>query len=250
MSRSSASAARSIAIGSCGSAPVRVSEPRLCGVTMPAMSENPLVGSRHPRLVHRHAEVDRLGVRHRERRVALPEQVRLRHRDAGLRRIDRSLASVVKITGDSRWSCRFLPTPGRSRTTSMPSVGELLGRTDAGAQQDPRRVERSGGQHHLVGVHTATSSPSRSYSTPTTRVPSNSSRCTQAPVSMVRLAASDDRLHVRAIGAESRAVPDGDLLLRDPVEVVAVVVRVVLETDLDGRVDDRLLDRATAGTRR
>ena len=68
------------------------------------------------------------------------------------------------------WSCRFLPTPGRSCTTGMPSADELGRRADAREQQQPRRVDGAAGDDDLrVGAGLSLGLSLTVYSTPTAR---------------------------------------------------------------------------------
>ena len=67
---------------------------------------------------------------------------------------------------------------------------QVLGVADARQLQQLRRVEGAAAQDHLAGARRVCVRPRREYSTPVARVPSNSTRCTSARVSTVRLSRS------------------------------------------------------------
>ena len=58
------------------------------------------------------------------------------------------------------WSCRFRPTPRKSRTVSIPAASRSAGSPDARALQDRRRAVRAGREHD-ARPRCATSSPPR-----------------------------------------------------------------------------------------
>ncbi len=91
--------------------------------------------------------------------------------------------------------------------------------------------------------------PSRTYSTPTQRMPSKASRCALAEVTTVRFAEPEDRSQEGLRDAVATSVLDRQLTEADPVELCAVVVVVERDTGLlrrlDGRSDQRM--RLVAG---
>ena len=87
------------------------------------------------------------------------------------------------VTRARKWSCRFLPTPGRACATGDADAAEMVGVADPGQLQDMRRADRAAGQDHLdQRVGPLDLSPPRANSTPTARLPSSTTRRTSASV--------------------------------------------------------------------
>ena len=109
----------SSATGSSGVGPVRRSEPRLTGRTIPPSSVKPFSGpSIHGSYIGTMKWIGWMsgtGSPGRERQKRWVWQAG-RPGEGGP-----TSRSALKMTGESRWSCRFSPTPGRSATTSIPS---------------------------------------------------------------------------------------------------------------------------------
>ena len=118
------------------------------------------------------------------------------------------------------------------------------GGPDAGQHQQLRRVDRAAREQHFArGVHELGAAPRRSYSTPTARVPSSTTRA--------RTRAGDDR-EVRALargrevargGAPARAVLLRDLVPADAGLRRAVEVGVVAMARLARGVEEHLRQR-------
>ncbi len=167
----------------CGSVPARVRLPRLLGDTMPPMRVKPHAGP----VIH-DSYIGTLKWIGCVSGTSSPGLLRQNRCDwvipvpgAGG---SISRLSVVKITGESRWSCRFLPTPGRSTTTSNPRA------VSSSAGPMPLRSRMRGesmapAESTTWSASARMTAPSCSYSTPVTVVPSSSSRCTHAPVTTV-----------------------------------------------------------------
>ena len=85
--------------------------------------------------------------------------------------------------------------------------------------------------------------PSRDHSTPTQRVPSNSSRRARASELDLQARVVLDRMEVRCRGAVADAVLDAVLHVGDAVLRVPVVVRVERDAALPRRLDDRRVNR-------
>ena len=150
--------------------------------------------------------------------------------------------SAVKITGDSRWSCRFSPMPGRSATTLTPS--------ERRCSAVPIPESRRSCADPIVPPHRTTSAaracsvrPSFDHSTPTQRVPSNTRRRADAPRTSSRVSARLDGPDVRRRRAVADAVLDAVLHERHAVLRPAVVVGVRGDAALVRRLRDRHVDR-------
>ena len=187
----------SSATGSSGAGPVSRSVPRLAGRTIPPSSVKPFSGpSIHGSYIGTMKWIGWMsgtGSPGRERQKRCVWQAGRPGEGGPISR------SALKITGESRWSCRFSPTPGRSATTSIPSER----RCSAGPTPESRRSCAD----PIVPPHTTTCPararsmrPSCDHSTPTQRVPSNSRRRAVAPVTSSRFAsASTGRMYAAAV---------------------------------------------------
>ncbi len=147
------------------------------------------------------------------------------------------------MTGESRWSWRLRPTPGRSARTSMPSAASSLGGPDAREQEQLGRLHRAGADDDLALGAKLRDAPSRATSTPLQRSPSKSSRRAWAPVSTVRFGAA-------AIGARNAVallwrtpVLDVERTEGDAVQGLAVVVVVERDARLLCGGDDGGIER-------
>ena len=143
------------------------------------------------------------------------------------------------MTGESRWSWRFSPTPGRSATTSMPCVADVGG-PDAREQEQLRRPDRPAADDDLC---CARSTRRRDHSTPTQRARRTGAAARVAPVTTSRSGVAFDRSDVGRGGAVADAVLDAVLHERHPVLRGAVVVVVERDAALLRRLDDRDVDR-------
>ena len=109
----------SSATGSSGAGPVSRSEPRLAGRTIPPSRVKPFSGpSIHGSYIGTMKWIGWMSGtaspgRERQKRCVWQAG---RPAEGGP-----TSRSALKMTGESRWSCRFSPTPGRSATTSIPS---------------------------------------------------------------------------------------------------------------------------------
>ena len=97
---------------------------------------------------HREVRHQRLQVGRGHARVALREEVRLQV--VGLALGDR-LRAEYRIVA-SAWSCRLAPTPARSARTSMPSGAQVVGRADAGQQQQLGRADHAAADDDVTGA--------------------------------------------------------------------------------------------------
>ena len=123
----------------------------------------------------------------------------------------------------------------------MPSCS----RSPAGPMPEPQqnrgRIQRAGGEHHLVGadlVIDAVLPVADADGAPVL----DDHGMDVAPGADVD--ADAHRLEVGGPGVAAATLLHRHLLLRDAVEVIAVVIRIVLQPLLDGRSDDGGLDRA------
>jgi len=129
--------------------------------------------------------------------------------------------------------------PGRVDDDVNPELLEVRARTDTRAKQYRGGVEGASREHDLVGPYLL-QLPVPTVTDADGAAVLDDDRVHLAPGPDLQRVA--DRLEVRHPGVDATWAAHRDLLLRDAVEVVAVVVRVVLEPLLDGGCDDRLLD--------
>ena len=54
------------------------------------------------------------------------------------------------MSGESAWSCRFCPTPGRSAIDIDSETAQLVCGADAGEQQELGRLDRPAADDHLA----------------------------------------------------------------------------------------------------
>ena len=104
-----------------------------------------------------------------------------------------------------------------------------------------RRADRAAGEDHLARASTRSIAPPRENSTPTARLPSNTTRCTSASVTTVEVRPLQRRAQIGARRALAAPAAAG---LLHPADIVAgagrqmVDVLVVFEADLGAGLDD------------
>ena len=152
---------------------------------------------------------------------------------------------------NSRWSCRFSPTPARSATTSIPNAAELGRRPDAGELQQLGRIDRPAAQDHLAPrARLVVASAAPVVRTPTARRPSKAMRVASACVTTLRLRAFHRRPQIGVGGRRAHAVPHRHVEGAKPLLPLAVEVGAHRIAGLAARLDEGLVERVALGALR
>ena len=155
-----------------------------------------------------------------------------RYCDAGQRRPVQLGVAVVgmrrrctrRSAKRSRWSWRFEPTPGRSKTGATPTSAQMVGRADARQHQQPRRADRARGQDHLALARRSgcpsimLDADARGPSRPRCAAPATPVRDGQVPASAVRREIGHRRRGAARVALGQLVVADA--VLRRAVQVV------------------------------
>ena len=215
----------SIASGSSTLGPVRRSEPRLAGRTIPPSSVKPFSG---PSIQDSYIGTMKwigwmsgTGRPGRERQKRCVWQAG-RPGDGGP-----TSRSALKITGESRWSWRFSPTPGRSATTSIADAraGDPPARRRRAAAAAPSRSSRRRRSPRRACAR-LDAAVARPLDADAARARRTAAAARRAPVTTLRSGVRLDRAEVRGRRAVADAVLDAVLHEGDAVLRVPVVVRV------------------------
>ena len=206
----------------------------------PAQQREAVVRPVHPRLVHRHHEVDRLDVGRRQVRSRAPEEVRLARGEARRRRADLALRGedhrrqkvVVQVLADA----------GQVGDDVDPERAQPLRGPHAGEQEELRRSDGSAAQDDLRGAGPLGAAVLRPLDADAAGAVEHEAPgvCAQDELEGVRRLDGPD---VRRRRAVAHAVLDAVLHERHAVLRHAVVVGVRGDAALVGRLRDRHVDR-------
>ena len=230
----------SSATGSSGARPGEAQRAAAERAHHPAQQGEAVLGPLHPRLVHRHHEVDRLDVGHRQPRPRAPEEMRLAGGQAGRGRPDLALGAedhrreqvVVQVLADA----------GQVRDDVDAERAQVIRRPDPREQEELRRPDRPAAHDDLPGVRALDAAVLRPLDADAPRaVEQQAPRDRAGDHLEVRVAL--DRTDVGRRGAVADAVLDAVLHERHAVLRRAVVVRVQRDAALLRRLGDRHVDR-------